>query len=230
MFKVVVAVFERKVLDMGSSWDAEKSFLQEHMKQVVAELNQEGCYRIVWVARISPGDCGLCYRGNVGYFTQVLGVLQLIILSPVWKSQVTCWSRAFTVRKATSKMPRNPTIKVEWKTDEKMWVVAGGKLEEPTVVFTVEIRENFPIFVQAAEEFVKELESPLCEDDLEALLGCAANSYAEIVPSRKRFAVYRAVAFFLGFKERTQLPEDLEDAIKQTWCDPNEIFIGYRDG
>ncbi|KAL3684742.1 hypothetical protein R1sor_002764 [Riccia sorocarpa] len=75
-------------------------------------------------------------------------------------------------------------------------------------------RESFPIFVQATEEFVKELESPLCEDDLEALLGCAANSFAEIVPSRKHFAVYRAVTFFLGFKEHTQLPEGLEEAIK----------------
>ncbi|KAL3677059.1 hypothetical protein R1sor_027007 [Riccia sorocarpa] len=126
-------------------------------------------------------------------------------------------------------LPRNPKIQVEWQADEVIWLVAGGKLKEPTVVSMVEIRECFPIFIQAAEEFVKELESPLCEDDLEALLSCAANSFAEIVPSRKHFAVYRVIAFFLGFKEQTQLPEDLEEAIKQTWAEPGETFVGYKD-
>ncbi|KAL3700496.1 hypothetical protein R1sor_018518 [Riccia sorocarpa] len=129
-----------------------------------------------------------------------------------------------------SEMPRNPKIQVEWQQDDKMWLIAGGKLEEPTVISSVELRERFPVFLRAAEEYVKDLESPLSDDELESLLGCAANSLAEIVPSRQRFAVYRAVAFFLGFKERTQLPEGLEEAIKQTWTKPGEAFVGYQEG
>ncbi|KAL3685456.1 hypothetical protein R1sor_003478 [Riccia sorocarpa] len=124
---------------------------------------------------------------------------------------------------------RNPKVQVEWQEQEAMWVVAGGKLEEPIAVSTVEIRERFPIFLLAAEEYVKSQTSPLSEDDMEALLGCAASSLAEIVPSRQRFAVYRSVAFFLGYKERIELPDGLEEAIKQTWAEPGEQFVGYRE-
>ncbi|KAL3685847.1 hypothetical protein R1sor_003869 [Riccia sorocarpa] len=89
-------------------------------------------------------------------------------------------------------MPRNPKIQVEWQAEKTMWLIAGGKLEEPTVVSTVEIR---------AFQF-----------------------------SFKQWRIYRAVAFFLGFKERTQLPRGLEQAIKRTWSEPNEAFVGYTDG
>ncbi|KAL3699793.1 hypothetical protein R1sor_017815 [Riccia sorocarpa] len=52
-------------------------------------------------------------------------------------------------------MPRNPKVQVEWQEDEVMWVVAGEKLEEPIAVSTVELWEHFPVFLQAAEEFMK---------------------------------------------------------------------------
>ncbi|KAL3692709.1 hypothetical protein R1sor_006360 [Riccia sorocarpa] len=77
-------------------------------------------------------------------------------------------------------MPRNPKIQVEWQQDDKMWLIAGGKLEEPTVISSVELRERFRVFLRAAEEYVKDLDSPLSDDDLESLMGCAANSLAEI--------------------------------------------------
>ncbi|KAL3687589.1 hypothetical protein R1sor_013898 [Riccia sorocarpa] len=155
--------------------------------------------------------------------------MQTILLAPVWKILAVCFFPSVPIARKSAKMPRNPKIQVEWQADKAMWLVAGGKLEEPTVVSTLELRESFPICVQAAEEFVKELESPLCEYDLEALLGSAANSFAEIVPSRKLFVIYSAVAFFLGFKERTELPEGLEEAIKQMWSEPSEPFVCYKD-
>ncbi|KAL3702090.1 hypothetical protein R1sor_020112 [Riccia sorocarpa] len=68
-------------------------------------------------------------------------------------------------------MPRSRKIEVDWQQEDEMWVVAGGKLEEPIAVLTVELREHFPVFLRAAQQFVAAQTTAMTEDDLESLLG-----------------------------------------------------------
>ncbi|KAL3687494.1 hypothetical protein R1sor_013803 [Riccia sorocarpa] len=49
------------------------------------------------------------------------------------------------------------------------------------------------------------------------------------VHSRQFYGVYRSVAFFLDYKDRTQLPEGLEGAIKAQWSELGKTFVGYKE-
>ncbi|KAL3688600.1 hypothetical protein R1sor_014909 [Riccia sorocarpa] len=127
-------------------------------------------------------------------------------------------------------MVKKRNVEVHCK-DEKSgeWEVSGGVLENPVTVTTDELREQFPAFVDAAKAYVDEENSPYSADDLDSLIGCSASALGETIPQRQRYAVYRSVAFFLGYKDRTQLPAGLEGAIKTTWSNPGEDFVGYRE-
>ncbi|KAL3687007.1 hypothetical protein R1sor_013316 [Riccia sorocarpa] len=56
----------------------------------------------------------------------------------------------------------------------------------------------------------------------------AGLALTEKIPRRKRFQLYRALALYLGYTDRTQLPTELEEAIRCQWSDPNETLVGFR--
>lgn len=105
-------------------------------------------------------------------------------------------------------------------------IIRTTESSEPyTRTITVkEIQSSFPEFCIAIIE-CHSLLNPIV--DLNQLFLCTTYSYAENTLKRKRFQVYTHVAYVCGFSERTKLPEALEAAVKSTWHDEGEKFVGF---
>ncbi|KAL3700335.1 hypothetical protein R1sor_018357 [Riccia sorocarpa] len=125
------------------------------------------------------------------------------------------------------------TNNVEW--EEESWTAEGGKwryeggiLSSPVRVSPAELRNRFPIFAEACITVSQKTDMSVAFDNVLLLLAAAAISLTEDVPRRQRFQVYTYLAKVLGYRDRTQLPAELEDAVKNTWNDPSEEFVGFK--
>lgn len=82
----------------------------------------------------------------------------------------------------------------------------------------------FPQFATACKTFAQEQELPF-----ETFISVAAYSLPEDTNRKKRFQVYRRLAWAAGWADRTKLPDYLEQAVKSTWSESGEEFVGFRE-
>jgi hypothetical protein len=85
------------------------------------------------------------------------------------------------------------------------------------------LSKEFPAYTKAVIEFVER------EQFLEAnqFISVAAYTLIHSNNKKKRYEVYRRLAWAAGYVGRTQYPPELEEAIKSTWSDPGETFTGF---
>ncbi|KAL3675745.1 hypothetical protein R1sor_025693 [Riccia sorocarpa] len=119
---------------------------------------------------------------------------------------------------------------VTWKEGtDSYWEVTGGILRDVIRVTPVDLKQRIPEYSDAVTKFCESNEEWSAPEDGVQLLGRAAFALTESELPRKRFQVYRALAFFFGYKDRTELPPTLEKAVKAMWSMPEEIFVGFRE-
>lgn len=103
------------------------------------------------------------------------------------------------------------------------WEVPGGTIEQHSMSMS-EIESKFPEWCTAVRDTHEELNPAV---PIDHFLRIASISFSETVMKKRRFQVYRHVAWAAGFAERTKLPTQLELAIKNTWCSEEEEFVGF---
>ncbi|CAM6082157.1 unnamed protein product [Calypogeia fissa] len=87
-----------------------------------------------------------------------------------------------------------------------------------------EVQREFPEYCQAILECHEALNPAILVEQLQM---CSAYSYVDRVMKRKRFQVYQHLAWACGYGERTQFPAAVEAAIKATWQEEGEDFVGF---
>ncbi|KAL3680776.1 hypothetical protein R1sor_023732 [Riccia sorocarpa] len=114
---------------------------------------------------------------------------------------------------------------VTWNEELESWEIYGGVILAPIRVTPLELKESFPRYFDAVVEFCKSSEHWSSTEDETQILGRAAFALTEDELPRKRYQVYRALALFLGYKDRTELPSGLDRAVKSTWSSEGEFLL-----
>lgn len=103
------------------------------------------------------------------------------------------------------------------------WEVSGGLTMNHSMTMS-QIEAKFPEWCCAIRDCHQDLNPAV---PLDHFLRIAAISFCETIMKKRRFQVYRHVAWAAGFAERTQLPPQLELAIKNEWHTEEESFVGF---